>query len=180
MLHHSLRLLRLTFCFYDGNHKEFQLQHSILTSSSHTQYTAVQAGIRRLETSATRAFPNDSILVLGEHERIQLLFRNLHGVVRLMETAIYCLRVTKLFCPERFRDSQISMKRHKSLHSGAILMSQLRNQFEMLQRREEVKENVKRVLERFQERVFPGSNVRPSGEMLKRASWSRRFQEISP
>jgi len=87
--------------------KKFQLRHSILTSSSHT---AVQAGIRRLETSATRAFPNDSILVLGEHERIQLLFRNLHGVVRLMETAIYCLRVTKLFCPERFRDSQIVMK----------------------------------------------------------------------
>ncbi|KYN28091.1 hypothetical protein ALC57_02527 [Trachymyrmex cornetzi] len=175
MLHHSLRLLRLTFCFYDGNHKEFQLRHSILTSSSHT---AVQAGIRRLETSATRAFPNDSIFMLGEHERIQLLFRNLHGVVRLMQTAIHSLRVTKLFFPERFRDSQISMKRHKSLHSGAIFLTI--NQSLCLSLLRPTILQLRILLRDMGKSNRPGSNVRPSGEMLKRASQSRRFQEISP
>ncbi|KYN38753.1 hypothetical protein ALC56_06752 [Trachymyrmex septentrionalis] len=151
MLHHSLRLLRLTFCFYDGN-RISRLRHSILTSSSHT---AVQAGIRRLETSATRAFPNDSIFVLGEYERIQLLFRNLHG----------------------------SMKRHKSLHSGAIfLTSQLRNinQSLCLSLLHPTILQLRILLRDMGKSNRPGSNVRPSGEMLKRASWSRRFQEISP
>ncbi|KYQ49364.1 hypothetical protein ALC60_11469 [Trachymyrmex zeteki] len=172
MLHHSLRLLRLTFCFYDGNHKEFQLRHSILTSRLHT---AIQAGIRRLEISAIRAFPNDSIFVLGEHERIQLLFRNLHGVVRLMQTAIHSLRVTKLFFPERFGDSQISMKRHKSLHSGAIFLTSL-----CLSLLHPTILQLRILLRDMGKSNRPGSNVRPSEEMLKRASRSRRFQEISP
>lgn len=37
----------------------------------------IQPGVRQVETSATRAFLNDSIFMLGAWEQRQLLYRNL-------------------------------------------------------------------------------------------------------